>query len=69
MANIKKVQSANSKITEKLKAIEDGEKEREALRRQRDDLNEQITRITQQLGAAKTDLDLAVDELRKGMAE
>lgn len=69
MPNLKKVQKASDDISAKLKQIADGESAREALRKQRDDLNDQVTRLTQQISAAKTDLDLAVDELRKGMAE
>jgi uncharacterized coiled-coil DUF342 family protein len=69
MPNLKKVQKASDDISAKLKQITDAEKDREKVRKQRDDLNEAITTITQQIGALKSDLDLAVDELRKGMSE
>jgi peptidoglycan hydrolase CwlO-like protein len=69
MPNLKKVQKATTEIGAILASIESMEAEREALRKQRDGINEQITVLTQKLGAAKRDLDSSVDALAKGMAE
>jgi predicted nucleic acid-binding Zn-ribbon protein len=67
--NLRRVKKASDDLSARLDDIAAGEVKREGLRKQRDDLNEEITRETQKLSAAKTALDVAVDELTKAMSE
>lgn len=69
MPNMKKVKQASEAIGAKLKAIEDDEKERNRLRKLRDDLNEQISEVTQRMTASRDELQAAVADLDRGMKE
>lgn len=68
-ANMKKITEASDKLSAVLKSIEQAEKERNQFRKQRDDLNEDITALTQKITNLKTDLDISVDAIRKALVE